>query len=236
MDIISLESLLNEGEGDLNALCEESVGMQMEAACIEFADSNDLCEMFDLAMESTDVTFEGYGKYITPIKFKVSSEDSMKDVIKRLKDNGADKLVKALIPVLKKEGYNTISSEAELKKLVKEYENKHPIKNAFFGHPNDKKTTASSGWLGVLGLLFGIYLDNPFNSEPIPIGGTVVIVTDYVHWTKRMGGDYAKKRGGAPSGCYAVFWNPEKEKFRMVTIARQKFFNFGGDKPGVVKN
>ena len=229
MDIISLNDLLDES----NDICDESVGIQLEDACIEYADNHDLSEMFELSMESTDVTFEGYGKYFKPVKFSHNFDDTIEDSVKRLKEAGGEKLVKTLIPILKKDGFETIKSKSELKDLDDEYRKEHPIRNGLLGHPEDRSLTATNGILSIVLSSIGI-VTSDFNSEPVPVGGTVVIVQNYSKWWNRLTKEKHDKRGGKPLGCYAVFWNPEKKTFKIICIARQKFIDFGGKDTGAV--
>lgn len=215
----------------------------MITAIESFGEDMCLCEQFDLCMEDANITFEGYSKVIKKIKFAITESDSFNDVIKRLKENGGEKLVKALIPALKKDGFNVIKSEDEFKKFAKEYANKHPVRNAFVNYSGySKKITASSGWLGLLQLIayccgIALPIDTPINGQLVSIGGTVVWVQDFLHWAKRIGDSKIRKqRGGVPNGAYALFWNPDTKRFRMVCIARAKFVDFDKtDKEGVVK-
>jgi len=247
--VVTLESLLCENNDieltmeDANFLNSTPPNAQMITAIESYGEDACLCEQFDFSMESADITFEGYSNVIKKIKFGVRDSDSFADVVKRLKESGGEKLVKALIPALKKDGYSVIKSPEEFKKYAKEYGNNHPIRSAFTSYTSlQHKWTANSGWLGLLQLicsLCGIVvpLDQPVNGELVSIGGTVVFVQDYLGWTKRLGETKIKKnRGGAPSGCFALFWNPDKKLFRMVCIARQKFIDFNKqDKEGKVK-
>lgn len=195
----------------------------MEAACLEYADNHDLSVSFNLSLESTDVTFEGYGKHFKIVKFNYARANNMADALRRLKEAGGESIVKGLIPILKKDGFEPIPNDAKMRECVQKYAQKHPIRQFF----NDK--TKRDGL--ALGLLItyggsGEQLSTT-HIDAAPFGGTMIMI----HLLENnRGSTISKNSEGIPQDVYAIFFNEEKSLLKFVKIARAMLFGFGKKK------
>ncbi len=229
VETITLESLLNPTfESEIISLEPEE---QEFIALNSIAEESNLPIEFGLEMESTHLTFEGFGKYFKPIKFGIEVNHSADDMIRRLKENGAEQVIKTATDVMAKKGFAPIKSESELKSLLTEYNKEHPIKDWFnrnSEHVKDYGIGDVAPWRIIAGLFGFVNASTAKDSKVTTLGGVCLIINTTNGSVQ--GGVSARRNvhddmSGAAGACYACYYNSEKNKFKFVTVARPKFIS-----------